>query len=241
MSGFAEESNGTVLISTHNNNVIYRFHPQTQRHEKAYEVSHNNVQSLLRVGDQLYASMYGRGVDVLSLKTGRVVTHLDINTMEGKSLFNLSNGGLVFVLEEGGCIYQQPDGQRHRLNKLSNALVSDVLQDDRGTVWFATYNNGLFAWKTNDSWQHYTGIVNASFNFAENVLTCLAEDGPHLWIGTKDRGIVLFDVRKEQAIRTFGMDEGLPNGSIYSMLCDEAGNVWVSTKEGHRQNIGGRP
>lgn len=232
VSGFAEESNGTVLISTHNNNVIYRFHPQTQRHEKAYEVSHNNVQSLLRVGDQLYASMYGRGVDVLSLKTGRIITHLDINTIEGKSLFNLSNGGIVFVLEEGGCIYQQPDGQRHRLNKLSNMLVSDVLQDDRGTVWFATYNNGLFAWKTNGSWQHYTGIVNASFNFAENGLTCMAEDGPHLWIGTKDRGIVLFDVRKEQTIRTFGMDEGLPNGSIYSMLCDETGNVWVSTKEG---------
>ena len=35
VSGFAEESNGTVLISTHNNNVIYRFHPQTQRHEKS--------------------------------------------------------------------------------------------------------------------------------------------------------------------------------------------------------------
>ncbi len=231
-SGFTEESDSTILVSTHNNNVIYRFYPHSYRHEAAYRASYNNVQSLLRDGDKLYASMYGRGVDVLSLRTGRVMAHLDINTIEGKALFRMADGGIIFVLEEGGCIHQTPDGQRHRLKKLSGMLVADVLQDDMGTVWFATYSNGLFAWRADGTWQHITGIMDASMNFAENGLNCMVADGPLLWIGTKTMGVVLYDTRQDKVAGMFGTREGLLSDYVYSMLCDADGNVWASTKEG---------
>ena len=98
ISGFTDDADGSMLISTHNNNVIYRFDPLRHRREKAFEVSYNNVQSLLRDGDKLYVGVYDRGVDVLSLPSGRPIENLKINIVEGNSIYRIADGGILFDL-----------------------------------------------------------------------------------------------------------------------------------------------
>lgn len=232
VSGFTQESDSTILISTHNNNIIYRFFPYERRQEKAFTVSYNNIQSLLMVNDELYVSIYGRGIDVLSLKTGKQTKHLNINTIEGKSLFRLSDGRLIFLLEEGGCILQHRDGKHERLKELSGMLIADILQDKNGTVWFATYSNGLYAWNADGSWKHHTGIMNATTNFADNGLNCMAANDSSLWIGTKSMGIIQFGIKSNKVIQTFDQSNGLPDNFVHSILYDNLGYIWASTNEG---------
>lgn len=232
VSSIVEDKDGTILISTHNNNNIYRFFPETRRMEKAFEMKYNNIQSLLRDGEMLYVSTYGRGIDVISLTNGRIIEKLSINTVEGKSIFKLANGGIIFTLEEGGCIYREPNGNRKRLEKLTGILIADITQDANGSVWFATYSNGLFCWKKDKTWEQYSTNLNAPFTFASNSISCVLSDKGNLWIGTTDVGIILFDVNQSKIIKTFDNKQGIPSNIIHSVLNDNDGNIWASTKEG---------
>lgn len=232
ISGFTDDADGSMLISTHNNNVIYRFDPLRHRREKAFEVSYNNVQSLLRDGDKLYVGVYDRGVDVLSLPSGRPIENLKINIVEGNSIYRIADGGILFALQEGGCIYQDRRGNRQRIEKLAQILIASIAQDNRGTVWFATYGNGLYGWKSDGSWIHHTHELGNASETSDNGLTSLAVFGDQLWIGTKNRGILLFDIPQNKTVRTFRKSDGIPSDLILSVLCDENGNIWAGTKEG---------
>lgn len=232
VSSIMEDSDGSVFISTHNNNVIYRFSPEKHTLEKAFEVSYNNIQSLLKENGKLYVSVYGRGIEVISPQNGQLIEKLNINTVEGKSMFKLSDGGIIFALEEGGCIHIAPDGKRTRFNKLNNILIADITQDLDENIWFATYSNGLFVLKNDGNWLQYADNTDADFNFAGNGLSCILYNDNFLWIGTKDIGVILFDIQKNKIIDIFDQTKGLPSNFIFSILNDDDNNIWVGTKDG---------
>lgn len=232
VSSIVEDIDGTILISTHNNNNIYRFIPETRETEIALEMKYNNIQSLLRDDDMLYVSTYGRGIDIISLPEKRTIEKLNINTVEGKSIFKVRNGGMIFTLEEGGCVFRDPNGHKKRLEELSGVLIADVIQDANGSVWFATYSRGLFCWKKDGTWEQYSLSSEAPFSFASNSISCLLSYSNHLWVGTTDAGIILFDTNTKKIIKTFDNKNGLPSRIIYSILSDNEGNIWATTKEG---------
>jgi ligand-binding sensor domain-containing protein/two-component sensor histidine kinase len=62
-------------------------------------------------------------------------------------------------------------------------------------------------------------------------LKCLYYDYPLLWIGTLGKGIIVLNVKDGNSFR---IDEkkGLPNKTIYSIVKDQQGNLWMSTNGG---------
>lgn len=65
----------------------------------------------------------------------------------------------------------------------------------------------------------------------EYTLKCLYFQAPYLWIGTLGEGIIILDTASG---KTFSITEknGLPNNTIYSMLRDPQGALWMSTNKG---------
>ncbi|WP_276481831.1 two-component regulator propeller domain-containing protein [Paraflavitalea pollutisoli] len=65
----------------------------------------------------------------------------------------------------------------------------------------------------------------------EPVLKSLCFRPPYLWMGTLGNGILLLD---STTGRLSGISEkqGLPNNTIYSIIPDDAGNLWMSTNGG---------
>jgi signal transduction histidine kinase len=53
----------------------------------------------------------------------------------------------------------------------------------------------------------------------------------HLWVGTKLQGLNLFDRTNKRFIR-YTMFDGLPSNSIYCILEDANGNLWLGTHNG---------
>lgn len=232
VSGMVEDDQGNILLATHNDNHIYRFDPRTHRQEKAFTVRHNNIQYMLRNGDKLYVSLYGRGVDVLSLHTGETIGKLNLHTLEGKSIFKLHDGTLAFALEEGGCILLAPDGKTKRLHRLNSILIADVVETPDGCVWFATYSNGLFAWKDN-TWENYNiRQLASSPNRNDCTPSCLLYEDGYLWMGTTEQGILLFDPNQRSPVRSINETHGMPSPCIYAMQQDDLGNIWTSTANG---------
>lgn len=233
VSSIVEESNGNILMSTHNNNIIYRFNPHNKQIEKAFEMDYQNIQSLLRDNDKLYVSIYGRGVRVLSLTTGRILKNLNINTVDGKSMYRISNGNIIFTLDGGGFAILEPNGTITRSEKLTRIFIADITEDSNGTVWFITYSHGIFALSKAGKWENFTGKTTNDTALIKNSLNCVLHDSKnHFWLGTNNDGLLLYDISERKIIKIFNESNGMPSNTINSVVSDKNGNVWVSTKKG---------
>lgn len=63
-------------------------------------------------------------------------------------------------------------------------------------------------------------------------IRCLYEDKKqHLWIGTQEGGLLLFD-RKTNTYNRFTVDDGLPGNTVLRILEDKSGALWMSTYDG---------
>ena len=139
-----ENYNGNILIATHNNNIIYEFSPQNHTTKEVFKMPHSNIQNIFKDNDKLYVSTYGRGISILSIKNGKEIGNLAINTIEGKSIFKISNNRLLLALEEGGSAWLNQQGEIKRIKQLQGKLIADIIEDNTGNIWFATHSYELF-------------------------------------------------------------------------------------------------
>lgn len=96
--------------------------------------------------------------------------------------------------------------------------VTDWTSGPDGSLWFATWNNGVFE-QTGNVWRHYT----TQDGLASNQVSCAvkAQDGT-LWFCT-DQGISRFDGK---TWTTFGTRDGLPSHWVESAAAAPDGSIW---------------
>jgi len=233
VSSVEEDPDGHIMIATHNNNIIYRYNPVDKSIEKAFEMEYHNIQSMLRDGDNLYVSIHGRGINILSLRQKKVIEKINMNTIEGKSLFRASNGNVIFSLEEGGCAYRQPDGNIKRIKKLLQIPIVGISEDQAGNLWFVTNVYGLFCLTPKEAWDELSGNPDNYKYVTNNNLTCLFCDKKNrIWIGTKNEGIIVFNPSEKKIEKKINEINGLPSNIIYTILNDKDDNIWATTGKG---------
>jgi len=233
ISSMEEDSDGSILIATHNNNIIYRFNPADKQINKAYEMDYHNIQCILRDGDNLYVSIYGRGIDILSLSKKKVTGKIKMNTIEGKSIFKVSNGNIIFSLEEGGCAYRKPNGETARIKKLSQIPIIAISEDPSGNLWFVTHSYGLFSLTPSELWEDQAGKIKNNEHIANKNLTSIfCDKESRIWLGTKDEGIILFNVKQNKIEKIITETDGLLSNTIHSIISDQDENIWATTEKG---------
>lgn len=72
--------------------------------------------------------------------------------------------------------------------------------------------------------------LNTFFNAQTNI-KCLYYQKPLLWIGTGGSGIVVYNTTFG-TIKDLTVKDGLPNNTIYGILPDDIGDLWISTNKG---------
>lgn len=109
-------------------------------------------------------------------------------------------------------------------NGLASSIVTNIFQDSKGYLWFATEGGGVSRFDGN-------GFLNFTKKdgLIANVVTCIAEDKfGNIWIGTTD-GVSKFDGLK---FYDYTIKEGLSSNSVYSIYCDDKNQIWFATEEG---------
>jgi len=235
-SSMVEDNKQNILLSTHNNNIVYRYNPQTKQLGNTFMLDYHNIQNLYLSNDTLYVSIYGRGVRIISATNGKVIATIPLNTIEGKSIFKTQNGTLIFALEEGGCAIMCPGQKLKRPEALSGRPISDMTESASGTIWFATHAYGLYCLYPNGEWQHFSDISN---KIDINNLSCLLynREKNDLWIGTKEKGVIVFNIAQKKIKNIFNLENGMPSDIIYSIIDDKYGNIWISTPKGLAQIV----
>ena len=117
---------------------------------------------------------------------------------------------------------------------LGSNTVSSILQDEKGFLWFGTYD-GLSRY---DGYKFHTfkTIQGDSTSISENKIRAMTEDASgNLWIGTWFNGLNKFDPKIEKFTRYLhdeNNSSSISSNSIVSLCTDKEGNVWIGTVGG---------
>lgn len=99
--------------------------------------------------------------------------------------------------------------------------VTAFAGDGEGTLWVATYDQGLFRFDAADGWRHFTvgnGLPTRSLR------SLYADPEGNLWVGTDGEGLLRL---RPRPWRTLTRRDGLGIDAVHSVAEDSAGRVWL--------------
>jgi signal transduction histidine kinase/ligand-binding sensor domain-containing protein/CheY-like chemotaxis protein/HPt (histidine-containing phosphotransfer) domain-containing protein len=162
------------------------------------------------------------------------------------SIFQSRNGALWIGTHGGGAnvidpvthlIHQLPFDPSQQ-GAVSFANVSAFAEDSRGNVWIGTDGGGLDLARSDGyvvrEFRHNAGDRRS---LPANTVWSLEVDAKdRVWIGTDGGGLarMVGDASRPDAIdfEVMSREEGLPSDTVYGVLADHAGQIWLSGNAG---------
>ncbi|WP_083940657.1 hybrid sensor histidine kinase/response regulator transcription factor [Rudanella lutea] len=110
-------------------------------------------------------------------------------------------------------------------NQQSKDQIRSITADRRGTIWLGTSKSGLYAYQPADrSSAYYRLGTDAGFqNYHRSVAIDSAQ---RLYVGTLN-GVFRLDAARPSAVI-----DVLPGTTVFAMLTDSRGRVWIGTRQG---------
>ena len=138
-----------------------------------------------------------------------------------------------FDPETGNYVHTRYD--HDPLDEFREAAFPRIYEDMQGNFWI-TARNGLHYFDVGREQISSFPIYPAGTNRPGTIdIKCLIpdpEDPDHyLWLGTGGGGLIRYDI--ESAVFTaYNMNHGLASNTVYGMLYDNNGSIWLSTNRG---------
>ncbi|MEO0896343.1 MAG: two-component regulator propeller domain-containing protein [Bacteroidota bacterium] len=126
----------------------------------------------------------------------------------------------IFVLEGKRMVrsYQEKDG-------LGNQDICSSFMDSKGNFWFASYSGSVTRYKNGKF-----DILNKENGLNCNAAYWVTEDHlENIWIAT-DHGVFVYADGKIQ--RHYDVDAGLLSSSVFTILPEKFGRIWMGTTKG---------
>jgi ligand-binding sensor domain-containing protein/signal transduction histidine kinase len=122
---------------------------------------------------------------------------------------------------------------------LSLNAVTKIVQDDKGFLWFGTYN-GLNRYDGYNFKIFLPELSNPKSISNHSIWALLKDSKGYIWVGTLD-GLNRYDWRTEQFYKykhNPNNPNSISNNNITSIFEDKSGNIWVGTIDGvNRYNL----
>ena len=223
-------------------------------------LSHNLVMSILEDKSGNLWIGTGNGLNKFDLKTEKLTVYPEsfsryyiISILGDKS-------GNIWIGTIGGLFKFNPKTEKFTVYKndpkdpesLSHNVVISIFEDSSGNLWIGTEAGWLN--KLDPKTEKFTGYKNDPNDpnsLSHNNVRSIFEDGSGtLWFGTGGGGLnklvpnpVLSEVEGTgggsgsdsegtDRFTHYTTKDGLPNNTVYDLLEDDKGNIWISTGKG---------
>jgi ligand-binding sensor domain-containing protein/serine phosphatase RsbU (regulator of sigma subunit) len=138
------------------------------------------------------------------------------------------NDNIYIGTKEGLIIFDEKTNKFKNITTnegLANNVISDILVDKTGKIWFACYGSPPFSFQ-NNSYTVYKDIKKLQ-NFK---LSAIAEDlNGNIWFATEGEGLFKFD---GESFENYVLKDGLLSNYCYSIFVDDENSVWTTHKNG---------
>lgn len=213
-------------------------------------LQHNDIRAILEDSqERLWLGTHGKGLAYFDRDT-KTFTHFGHDAQSGQTLSHPKtrvlledSNGMIWVGTNKGLNRFDPKTKmittylhdKNNPNSLSYDNVRSLFEDSTGAIWIGTHKHGAlnkFAPQTG-TFTHYSHNPNNPQSLSNNDVRSIYEDRNNiLWFGTHGGGLNKFD-RYTETFESFrAEDGGLPNDNIYGIVGDDAGYLWLSTRNG---------
>lgn len=236
---FCEDGDGMLWIGTEDKG-LFRFDPATRRITPfTHPAVYRNVHGLCLDGNELWAGTFSGGLNRIDLRTGQVRNYrkgagsrsLDANNVF--TVYKTASGHVWIGTTYGLSRYNRATDDFTRIPELANVFVYKIHEDLNGHLWLATYSNGVFRYDvTKKEWKNYVSCKADSASLPYNKVISIYEDSrKRLWFATEGAGFCRYDPAHDNFVR-YGAAQGFPGNTVYRMVEDNAGNLWLATNNG---------
>ena len=134
---------------------------------------------------------------------------------------------LIFSGSEGIFSFSLKTGEISVEYSKPNGLIYTMTTDVKNGLWLGTQDNTIIHL---DSCFNETGVhrIGNGTNLVEHI--CIG-DNNDLWIALMGGGLGHFETETGKT-EIFTTADGLPNNTLYSIIKDHHGNLWISTNKG---------
>ncbi len=211
-------------------------------------LSNNEVRAIFEDHNgNLWIGMERGGLDRFDPETGTFI-HYRYNSADPGSLsdndvfsiFEDPQGRLWIGTQRGGLNQLDPSTgsftrYQHDPNNpfsLSDNDVRAIYEDHTGVLWIATFG-GIDLWDSQTNrFTAYRNDPRDPHSLSNDMVSCLFEDPQGtVWAGTFGGGLDRFD-RTTRSFTHFTQKDGLPDDTIFGILADANGALWLSTNKG---------
>ncbi|MEL7534906.1 MAG: two-component regulator propeller domain-containing protein, partial [Bacteroidota bacterium] len=246
ISSFAETPEGNLWIGTEGGGLNYfdrqagNFRQFKDQLEGSRGISGNNIKSLLLEGDSLWVGTYQFGLNLVDLRTNQVQQFQH----EADNPNSLGENNVYSILKEGPYLWlavysggiDRMDLRTGEIAHLKadpqhpNGLPTDdvrVLYKDRqGDIWAGTEKGiCLMVGQAPESLHFQTFLPHVK------VYSLRATDSLGIWIGTFNHGLYYLN-KADGSFKHYTTEDGLTGNSVFGILKDDEGHIWLSTNNG---------
>lgn len=202
-------------------------------------LSYYNIHGLFAVEDKIWVGTFEHGLDVLDIKTGKVIRHYAAGNKPGDlrsnfifSLYQTADGTILVGTTAGVFSYNKKQDAFTPIPPL-NGYTYNILEDHEGVWWSATIADGVKYFnprtKAAGSFTHNPKDKNSISN---NMVNALFEDVQHnLWIATEGGGVCKLSPDRK-TMKRYNTHNGFPSNFIFKVLQDAQKQLWISTSKG---------
>ncbi|MBN2349588.1 MAG: response regulator [Bacteroidales bacterium] len=216
-------------------------------------ISHNIVSAIHedKYGN-FWIGTWGGSLSLMNRKTGEFSQNSynipefvnDIYEDNSGNLWIGCNGGVFVYNQEKKNVFRF-DSEVSGHSKLTATSINKILKDRFGYIWVGTWN-GLNRVRYNaetfaiDTIYRYRKESSQNNNLSDNrIITAYEDSRGNLWIGTYAGGLNKINLYSLHSTKTpdpefvnFTDKDGLPGNTVYGILEDNTGNLWISTNNG---------
>ncbi|MFT4093721.1 MAG: two-component regulator propeller domain-containing protein [Niabella sp.] len=204
----------------------------------ANTIAYTNIHGLLISNDTLWIGTFEHGLDIMNVRTGKVLKHFDTKNSNLTNNFiytitKLRNDKIIIATASGIYYFCSGKGDFYKIDPFpENTFYTDVCEDDSGNIWAGSYNGNIYFFNPgNGASGSFKIIKNNTDILKQTRITKLFEDADKmLWIAT-EAGLYKYNYFTKTIIE-FNTKNGIPQSMIYNILQDNNKNYWITTSKG---------
>jgi signal transduction histidine kinase/ligand-binding sensor domain-containing protein/DNA-binding response OmpR family regulator len=247
------DDRGLIWLAIGNSGLV-TYDPASDRYTFMEELPgfrENPLQSIhhiRQIGNAYWFAAYGQGVFVYNpgLEPGNLKLLSDLTQpalSDSRALYVYEDHNhLIWIGTHNGLSIYNPGTDEMRIEtsfgiKDENKAyaVNQIIQSDRGTIWTATNEDGIFRLTIDPNTseiietRHYS-TKNGRLN--NNHIQCIFCDGKgRIWVGANGGGLNLFDEPNDTFV-CMQQEYNLPGDLVSNITEDRQGNLWLGTLGG---------